>query len=50
MDEYNNESYHPNVRYYLYLIFFWLWIISVFIMIIIFINFIIEKIFKKKIE
>ncbi|MBC8485387.1 MAG: hypothetical protein ISS16_00180 [Ignavibacteria bacterium] len=50
MDEYNSESYHPEVRFYVYLIFFWLWIISVFLMIIIFINFIIVKVFKKKIE
>ncbi len=50
MDDHNNESYHPNVRYYLYFIFYWLWIISVFLMIIIFINFIIVKVFKKKIE
>ena len=47
MDKYNNESYHPKVRYYLYLIFFWLWFISVFIMIIIFINFMIVKVYKK---
>ena len=46
MDDYNDKSYDPEAWHYSYFIFFWLWIISLFLLIIIFINFIIKGGFK----
>ena len=48
IDDYNNESYNPEVWFYSYLVFFWIWIISVFLIIIIFVNFIVKRLLLKQ--
>ena len=48
MDDYNNKSYNSEGWYYSYLIFSLIWIISVFLIIIIFVNFIIKRFLLKQ--
>jgi len=48
IDDYNNESYNPEGWYYSYLIFFWIWNISVFIIIIIFVTFTVKRFLLKQ--